>query len=294
MQASWPMIFRQAQYVDRVVVAFSHFDPERSELRELRELGGDPLPPEFQGRIFVVGHPGKNAISWEQQADVQVEIMKLLHEQREKLGHDVMREGATFFAFSQGAPASVLMLRRLQEAFKGDHPFARGVDRIRIVANAGALGGGDVGRPLFGDAQAKQAHDLLNDKQYVRSRLAAAGVDEAFLQRYVPVRLAGSTDDVVTPSDVSWRDQNDTIVLPGFGHHRMADDPDVVDIAAAKLAGVTPLPEPRHKPGKFRSKEPLDSFDFGDWGGFLGNDMRSSRPSGLPYFGSGSGFPRFP
>src|SRR5262249_43049322 len=149
---------------------------ETTPLREATTLGGEPIPEALRGKIWIIGDSAHNEISWEQQSDVELEIVGALHEHRGRLGVDILRDGATFLAFSQAAPATALALRRLEVTFDRTHPHSEGVSKMRLIPNAGAFGA-NVGSSMSSyDEDARDAYAALNDSGYVRSQLSKWGV----------------------------------------------------------------------------------------------------------------------
>ncbi len=131
-------VFMLAQHFDVVVVLFTNMtsSPEFTKFGRMNGMGIVNVPEALRGKIklFGIGSEQWNLISAQQQSDVLLEQLQILHEHKDELGFDALQEPAWMFAHSQGALDAVISDHRLRQAgFAGFE---------RIISVGGALEGG--------------------------------------------------------------------------------------------------------------------------------------------------------
>jgi hypothetical protein len=141
-------VFLLARHFDTVIVLYSNMtDPVGpTALRQVSSLEGVNIPASVAGsvRIFALGSPQLNIISFEQQSDVTLEQLEILRQNQAMLGFNIFNERGHFFAHSQGVNDGVITDERLREA---------GLDRLgRVVGVAGAVLGGRLIGTAVGDS----------------------------------------------------------------------------------------------------------------------------------------------
>jgi hypothetical protein len=189
LRPSAAQVFRAAQHSDKLVVAYPNpYHPRRNALRPAAEIDGVPVPPELEGKIFVIGSPDHHLISYRQSSDVFLEQLEAMHKSRKLLGVDVLESGATVLAHSQGCLDTALTRKRLEEAGLGG---AIG----HLVAVAAPFKGSAFAEELLGTVAGSLALVVDNDDalRAVRSLdpdevAKDFGPDE---QRFVDLSLAG-------------------------------------------------------------------------------------------------------
>lgn len=144
-------VFRTAQHSDRVVLAYTYQGTgEERTLRPATEIDGVPVPPELRGKVFVIGSPKHNFISYRQSSDVFLEQLEAMRKGKALLGVDPMKAGATVIGHSQGGLDATLTRERLEKAGLGG---AIG----RLVAVGSPFGGSAIADRLLGLAASASA-----------------------------------------------------------------------------------------------------------------------------------------
>jgi hypothetical protein len=137
-------VFRTAQYSGKVVVAYTgRGEGSERTLRPAKEIEGVPVPKELQGKVFVIGEPEHNLISYQQSSDVFLEQLEAMHQAKAKLGVDPLEGHATVIGHSQGGLDAVLTRKRLEAA---GYPNAIG----RLVTVGSPFKGSDCADNLLG------------------------------------------------------------------------------------------------------------------------------------------------
>ncbi len=109
--------FRTAQYAERVVIAYTNMtDPATAQLRAVDNYDGVAVPSELKGKIFVIGSPRHNVITFEQSSDVLLEQLEQMRQQKQLLGCDPFSSRATLIGHSQGGMDGTLTRARLEKA----------------------------------------------------------------------------------------------------------------------------------------------------------------------------------
>ena len=141
-------IYLLAMHFDNVIVMYSNMTdpvPGATDVRRVRALEGVPIPEAIRHRIrvFAIGSPQLNAISYLQQSDTSLEQLEVLRRHK-RLRGVVLNRGkpAWVFAHSQGMIDTLLTDHRLATA--GLPRFAR------IVGIAGAVKGGRLIESVIG------------------------------------------------------------------------------------------------------------------------------------------------
>jgi hypothetical protein len=114
-------IYMLARHFRTVVLLYTNMtDPDAAAraFRRVTELEGIPIPSEIAGgvRIFAVGSPQLNVISYLQQPDVTLEQLELLRRHSATLGFDPLAADRWVFAHSQGVTEAVVTDHRLRKA----------------------------------------------------------------------------------------------------------------------------------------------------------------------------------
>ena len=141
-------IYLLAMHFDTVVVMYTNMTdpaPHATDVRRVMELAGVPVPESIRHKtkIFAIGSPNLNAISYLQQSDTFLEQLEILRNSSQ-LRRRVLNRGnsAWVFAHSQGMIDTVLTDHRLSRAGVGGFK--------RIIGIAGAVKGGRLIESVIG------------------------------------------------------------------------------------------------------------------------------------------------
>lgn len=155
-------IYLLAMHFDTVVVMYSNMTdpaPRATDLRRVKELAGVPVPESIRHktRIFAIGSPNFNAISFLQQSDTFLEQLEILRTSSQ-LRSRVLKPGIPdwVFAHSQGMIDTVLTDHRLYGAGLGQFD--------RIIGIAGAVKGGRLIESVIGPDLIAGAGFLAGDQ----------------------------------------------------------------------------------------------------------------------------------
>lgn len=177
-------VFRAAQHSERLVVAYTYQGTgEERTLRPATEIDGVPVPPELRGKVFVIGSPRHNFISYRQSSDVFLEQLEAMRKSKGLLGVDPLKAQATVIGHSQGGLDATLTRERLEKAGLGE---AIG----RLVAVGSPFGGSAVADRLLGLAASASAGAVDLDDGWK----AVGELDPDFARRDFPPAKQGLVD----------------------------------------------------------------------------------------------------
>jgi hypothetical protein len=183
-----------ARHFDTLVLLYTNMpDPDASAraLRRVTALEGVAVPSEIAGRvrIFALGSPQLNVISYLQQSDVTLEQLEILRRNAATLGFDPLTGDRWFFAHSQGVTDAVLTDHRLRRA---------GLAGLgRIVGIAGATRGGRLIEAPIGAVFAQGAEDAAGEQGRVAIEELGATATTANLIEHLDITGANREEKLV-------------------------------------------------------------------------------------------------